>query len=34
MTTSAWIMMLCTWSMIGGLMVFLIRKVLRTPPPR
>lgn len=32
MTTSAWIMMLCTWALIVGLMVFLIGKVLRTPP--
>jgi hypothetical protein len=31
-TTSAWIMMLVTWALVGGLAVFLIARVLRTPP--
>lgn len=32
MTTNAWIMMLSTWALVGGLAVFLVAKVLRTPP--
>lgn len=32
MTTSAWIMLLTTWSLVGGLTLFLVAKVLRTPP--
>ena len=32
MTTNAWIMLICTWSLVGGLTVFLVRKVLTTPP--
>lgn len=32
MTTSAWIMMLTTWALVGGLAAYLVGKVLRTPP--
>jgi hypothetical protein len=31
-TTSAWILMLVTWSIVAGFSVFLITRVLRTPP--
>jgi hypothetical protein len=31
-TTSAWILLLCTWSAVTGLAVYLVAKVLRTPP--
>jgi hypothetical protein len=31
-TTSAWMMLGCTWLLVGGLATFLITKVLRTPP--
>lgn len=32
MTTSAWILMLTTWLLVAGFSVFLIARVLRTPP--
>lgn len=32
MTTSAWIMLICTWAAVGGLAGYLVSKVLRTPP--
>lgn len=32
MTTSAWILMITVWSLVAGLSVFLVIKVLRTPP--
>jgi hypothetical protein len=31
-TTNAWIMLIATWAIVGGLMVFLIARVLGTPP--
>lgn len=32
MTASAWILLLCTWTIVAGFSVFLVAKVLRTPP--
>lgn len=32
MTTSAWILLLTTWSLVAGLSIFLVYKVLTTPP--
>lgn len=32
MTTSAWIMLVCTWALVAGLSVFLVGRVLKTPP--
>ena len=32
MTDSAWIMLVLTWSAVGGTVVFLVYKVLTTPP--
>lgn len=32
MTTSAWIMLLCTWTAVAGLAFYLVLKVLQTPP--
>lgn len=32
MTTEAWILLLTVWSLVGGLSVYLVTKVLRTPP--
>jgi hypothetical protein len=31
-TTSAWIMLSCTWLLVGGLAIYPVGKVLRTPP--
>ncbi len=32
MTTSAWIMLLSTWSVVAAAALYLIMKVLTTPP--
>lgn len=32
MTDSAWIMLVLTWSVVGGAAGFLLYKVLTTPP--
>jgi len=32
MTTSAWIMLISTWSVVAGISLFLVFKVLTTPP--
>lgn len=32
MTTSAWIMLAVVWTLVGGLAIFLVGKVLQTPP--
>lgn len=32
MTTSAWILLITTWSLVAGFSVYLVLKVLRTPP--
>lgn len=32
MTTSAWIMLISTWTVVAGLAIFLVLKVLSTPP--
>lgn len=32
MTVSAWIMLITTWSVVAGLALFLVLKVLSTPP--
>lgn len=32
MTTSAWIMLLSTWTVVAGFSFYLVAKVLRTPP--
>ena len=32
MTTGAWIMLAIVWSLVAGLSLFLVGKVLRTPP--
>ncbi len=32
MTTSAWIMLSVTWTVVAGVAIALILKVLRTPP--
>lgn len=32
MTPSAWILLLSTWTIVAGFSVFLILKVLTTPP--
>lgn len=32
MTTIAWIMLIATWTIVGGLTVFLVARVLNTPP--
>ncbi len=32
MTTSAWILLLTTWSLVAGFSVYLVIKVLTTPP--
>jgi hypothetical protein len=31
-TTNAWIMLIATWAVVGGLTVFLVARVLGTPP--
>jgi hypothetical protein len=31
-TTSAWILLITTWSIVGGFSVYLVARVLRTPP--
>ena len=32
MTLSAWIMLIATWSVVAGVSLFLVLKVLSTPP--
>ncbi len=32
MTTSAWIMLIITWLVVGGFSIYLVAKVLTTPP--
>ena len=32
MTTEAWIMLIVTWLAVGGFSIYLVVKVLRTPP--
>lgn len=32
MTVSAWIMLIATWSVVAGVSIFLVLKVLSTPP--
>jgi len=32
MTTEAWIMLTTTWLVVGGVAIYLVLKVLRTPP--
>ena len=32
MTTSAWILLLTVWSLVAGMSVVLIARVLNTPP--
>ena len=32
MTTGAWIMLLVTWSIVAGVSIFLVARVLSTPP--
>lgn len=32
MTVSAWIMLIATWSVVAGMSLFLVLKVLSTPP--
>jgi len=32
MTTEAWIMLITTWLVVGGFAIYLVVKVLRTPP--
>lgn len=32
MTTVAWIMLLVVWALVGGFTIFLVAKVLMTPP--
>lgn len=32
MTLSAWIMLITTWSVVAGVALFLVLKVLSTPP--
>ncbi len=32
MTTSAWIMLITTWTVVGSVSIYLVLKVLRTPP--
>ncbi len=32
MTLSAWIMLIATWSAVSGMSLFLVLKVLSTPP--
>lgn len=32
MTVSAWIMLIATWSVVAGMALFLVLKVLSTPP--
>jgi hypothetical protein len=31
-TVSAWIMLIATWSVVAGMSLFLVLKVLSTPP--
>jgi hypothetical protein len=31
-TVSAWIMLIATWSVVAGVSLFLVLKVLSTPP--
>jgi hypothetical protein len=31
-STSAWMMLSCTWLLVGSMTIYLIAKVLRTPP--
>lgn len=32
MTSSAWIMLILTWSAVGGFATYLVSRVLTTPP--
>jgi hypothetical protein len=32
MTTGAWIMLISTWLVVGGFSIYLVAKVLTTPP--
>ncbi len=32
MTSSAWIMLIVTWTVVGGLAIYLVYRVLSTPP--
>ncbi len=32
MTSSAWIMLALTWTAVGGTAIFLVYKVMTTPP--
>lgn len=32
MTTGAWIMLLLTWSVVAGVSIYLVARVLATPP--
>lgn len=32
MTVSAWIMLIATWSVVASVAIFLVLKVLSTPP--
>lgn len=32
MTTGAWIMLIVVWALVGGFAIFLVAKVLATPP--
>jgi len=31
-TTNAWILLLVVWGLVGGFAIYLVAKVLRTPP--